>query len=368
MAASDRKTNTPQTQQNTSQTSRDKGIISGSELRVRHRPEAHGRTTREVSASQENLVATLTSHPVILAAGILTAIALIVFVLSQTIFGSQKQPVIEDKSTAVSTVEQGIPVTAIKETTTYVKTPSLYSTGADNTLTIVLDPGHGGDDSGAYTEDLEEKDLTFKIAEYCKEELEKCPEIKVYLTRTGDYDVSLTDRVQYALSVNADLLVSLHIDDIDVTTEDGATVYYPNGISTWMHDETVPVGRHAAACILNELIALGLRSNDIREAILTPEECSSQEEWLSYAYDDATNTTDYYSIIRTARREGLPGLVVEHCYLSDENDAARLHFDSFVKALGLADAKGILACFGYVPQEELEAKVVNGFSDLTMDS
>ena len=54
---------------------------------------------------------------------------------------------------------------------------------------IELDPGHGGNDSGAVGEtndQPQEKDINLKIAKYIKQELSKNSNIKVYLTRTGD--------------------------------------------------------------------------------------------------------------------------------------------------------------------------------------
>lgn len=54
---------------------------------------------------------------------------------------------------------------------------------------IELDPGHGGNDSGAVgktNDQPQEKDINLKIAKYIKQELSKNSNIKVYLTRTGD--------------------------------------------------------------------------------------------------------------------------------------------------------------------------------------
>ena len=65
-------------------------------------------------------------------------------------------------------------------------------------LTIVIDPGHGGIQSGTQRGTVEEKTLNLKIAQYLKEALD------------GDYDVSLTDRTQYSVDKNADLMVSIH--------------------------------------------------------------------------------------------------------------------------------------------------------------
>ena len=66
-------------------------------------------------------------------------------------------------------------------------------------LCIVIDPGHGGIQSGTQRGTVEEKTLNLKIAQYLKEALEKYKGVTVSLTRDGDYDVSLTDRTQYSV-------------------------------------------------------------------------------------------------------------------------------------------------------------------------
>ena len=53
-------------------------------------------------------------------------------------------------------------------------------------LVVVLDAGHGGYDTGATGNGLQEKQLTYKIAQYCKAELEKYNGVSVYMTRSND--------------------------------------------------------------------------------------------------------------------------------------------------------------------------------------
>ena len=83
-------------------------------------------------------------------------------------------------------------------------------TSSKKDLCIVIDPGHGGIQSGTQRGTVEEKTLNLKIAQYLKEALEKYKGVTVSLTRDGDYDVSLTDRTQYSVDKNADLIVSIH--------------------------------------------------------------------------------------------------------------------------------------------------------------
>lgn len=81
-----------------------------------------------------------------------------------------------------------------------------------DSLVIVLDPGHGGDEEGGLYENFIEKDMNLILANAMKEELEKYEGVTVYLTRTGDQKLSLAERSAFAKSVNADFMFCLHFN------------------------------------------------------------------------------------------------------------------------------------------------------------
>jgi N-acetylmuramoyl-L-alanine amidase len=78
---------------------------------------------------------------------------------------------------------------------------------------IVLDPGHGGFDSGAESKSgLVEKEITLDIAKRVKSLLERDPTVAVHLTRTDDVFVPLARRTGYANSKKGDAFVSIHLN------------------------------------------------------------------------------------------------------------------------------------------------------------
>jgi N-acetylmuramoyl-L-alanine amidase len=80
-------------------------------------------------------------------------------------------------------------------------------------VTIVVDPGHGGEDPGARgKEGTCEKTVTLAIARKLKAIIDAQPNMRAVLTRNGDYYVPLQVRVQKARRVHADLFVSIHAD------------------------------------------------------------------------------------------------------------------------------------------------------------
>jgi len=93
---------------------------------------------------------------------------------------------------------------------------------------VVLDPGHGGIDTGTKGPNGEmEKDIVLKLAERLRERIEKAGKYRVLMTRTDDTFVPLGDRVHFARNANAALFVSIHADALPRREGDaqGASVY-----------------------------------------------------------------------------------------------------------------------------------------------
>lgn len=82
----------------------------------------------------------------------------------------------------------------------------------DARYTIVIDPGHGGNDEGCSKGNLVEKELNLKIARRLQT-IAASYHIKAYLTRDGDQYMSLKERVAAANSKKPDCFLSVHIDD-----------------------------------------------------------------------------------------------------------------------------------------------------------
>ena len=92
---------------------------------------------------------------------------------------------------------------------------------------VVLDPGHGGIDTGTKGPSGEEKDIVLNFAQRLRERLEKSGKYRVLLTRTDDTFVALADRVRIARDAGATLFVSIHADSLPHGEGDaqGASIY-----------------------------------------------------------------------------------------------------------------------------------------------
>ncbi len=213
--------------------------------------------------------------------------------------------------------------------------PASTAKAAENKV-VVLDPGHGGSDGGASANGLTEKNLTLKIAQYCKAELEAYGGVTVYMTRTSDKAVGLTERVNMAKNWGADVFVSLHINSA-VASAKGVEVWYPNSnYNSTVHKN----GKELAKYILDELTDLGLYDRGVKY-----KDYQSSDGSAPVKYPDGS-LADYYSVIRDSKRAGFPGIIVEHAFITNTEDAQMLAQDSKLKQMGIADATGIANYLG----------------------
>lgn len=95
---------------------------------------------------------------------------------------------------------------------------------------IVIDPGHGGQDSGARgPDDTREKKVTLELARLIASELE--PEFKVVLSRNDDYHVDLVNRTSAANHLKASLFISIHTGAGFTHSTAGTAIYYYQNVS-----------------------------------------------------------------------------------------------------------------------------------------
>jgi N-acetylmuramoyl-L-alanine amidase len=102
------------------------------------------------------------------------------------------------------------------------------SSSGDARPMIVLDPGHGGIDTGTKGPSGQmEKDIVLDFAKRLKEKIETAGKYRVLLTRSDDTFVPLAERVRFAREAGAALFISIHADSLPHREGDaqGATVY-----------------------------------------------------------------------------------------------------------------------------------------------
>lgn len=221
-----------------------------------------------------------------------------------------------------------------------------------NALTITLDPGHGGYDSGAAnsSKKIYEKDVNFKISQYLKKYLEEYENVKIITTRNSDKFVEVFDRAIIGRKNKSDLLISLHTNDSKDTKLSGAEVYVSSNESLDKYNkQTTALGNK----ILNNLNKIGIKNRGVKTRVITNDDTD--------IYSDGT-IADYYGIIRYSMRgckidsgvispdgsvpariekgEGMPAILIEHCFINS-SDYNFVDSEEDLKKLAKADADAV---------------------------
>lgn len=222
----------------------------------------------------------------------------------------------------------------------------------DNRITICIDPGHGGSNEGTKeTYDgslIKEKNITMAISRKLKYYLEQNDNIRVVMTRNSDSDVSLSGRIDYAASNNADYVISVHINSKsqDVIDASGCMVlmscsrYQPaNARFGSIYDRE----KSLAYSILSRLNSIGIPiANDTWNPDEYQDGILQRVNTADELYPDGS-MADYYGLINEGTRAGIPTIIVEHAFLSNAGDYTNyLSSDAQLDALARADAAGIL--------------------------
>ena len=123
---------------------------------------------------------------------------------------------------------------------------------------IVIDPGHGGTDTGFEYDGVTEADLVWDLANRLEGRL-KALGVQTGLTRGPGINRSEEDRAHLANDLSADLVVSLHIDGFSSPRPNGLAVYYFGGA-----EASSTIGERLADLVQRELVArTGLNDNRI---------------------------------------------------------------------------------------------------------
>lgn len=204
---------------------------------------------------------------------------------------------------------------------TTVLFPPLPAGAAENVV-VVLDPGHGGEAEGAVYNGVFEKDLNLSVALMTGHYLNQFEGITVYLTRTGDVDVSLTDRAAYARDVNADFFYSIHFNASESHALYGSEVW----VSAF--GENYVKGCQFAEILLSNMSAqIGTYSRGCKTRL-------------------NSKGTDYYGVIRMCTLYGIPSCIIEHCHIDHDYDFENFVSPEALQQMAYQDAVSIAAYFG----------------------
>ena len=191
---------------------------------------------------------------------------------------------------------------------------------------VVLDPGHGGQDSGAICGGIIEKDLTFDVARRV-DRLLQAQGLATVMTRVGDAYVSLADRAALTNRVRDCIFVSIHFNEGNKAVSSGVETYYAAHQTTtgmpivsWLpflqrvsSDSPNPESQTLAGLIQDSLVV------------------------RTQAPNRGTKAEQFF-VIANVRH---PAVLVEGGFLSNKEDIARIQSENYREQLAAAISEGI---------------------------
>ncbi|MCM2676952.1 N-acetylmuramoyl-L-alanine amidase [Alkalicoccobacillus plakortidis] len=199
--------------------------------------------------------------------------------------------------------------------TGYVATEFLSSATSDGARansvsgqTIVIDPGHGGNDPGAVANGLQEKDVVLDVGQRAAEKL-RSSGANVIMTRSTDEFIELEERAAIANRAGADIFVSIHANAAAATSASGTESY---------HFPTSTNGQRLASSIQTELInELGTRDRGVKDA--------------------------NFSVLRNT---AMPATLLELGFITNAAEADRMKTSSFRESAANAVHDGVQSYYG----------------------
>lgn len=173
---------------------------------------------------------------------------------------------------------------------------------------IYIDPGHGGNDSGATGNGLQEKNITLQIALKVRDELKKYNDATVKMSRTKDETVSLQQRTNEANSWNADYFVSIHINS------GGGT-----GFESYIYNQLTAASKTAK--MRSTLHNFLIKTNELK--------------------DRGKKKANFHVL----RESNMAAVLTENGFIDTRSDAAKLKDAVWINKVAIAHANGIAQIF-----------------------
>jgi len=228
----------------------------------------------------------------------------------------------------------------------------------DRLITVVIDPGHGGEDPGALGRGgTREKHVTLAISRHLKAAIDAEPNMRAVLTRDGDFFIPLSGRVEKARRVRADLFVSVHADafirphargsSVFALSESGATSTAARWLAKKENDADLIGG-----------VNIDVKDRYLAQTLLDLSQTATIQDSLKLGRSvlaelGGINTLHKAQVEQAGfavlKAPDIPSILVETAFISNPEEEKRLGDESYQIKMAQAILKGIKAYFAKNP-------------------
>jgi N-acetylmuramoyl-L-alanine amidase len=220
---------------------------------------------------------------------------------------------------------------------------------------VVLDPGHGGIDTGTHAPSGEqEKTLVLDFATTLREKLEKTGKYRVVMTRSDDTFVQLADRVRFARTRSAQLFISIHCDALvrGSGAADGATIYTLSDQASDAEAQRLADAENRADIIAG--VNLSAEPDDIADILIDLAQRETKAFSSAFARSvvgELKNATRLHKNpmrsagFRVLKAPDVPSVLIELGYVSNPGDLKQLVSDQWRSRTSDAVARAVQTYF-----------------------
>ncbi len=232
--------------------------------------------------------------------------------------------------------------------------PRQSAPAARRLVTVAIDAGHGGEDPGATgRRGTREKTVTLAVARRLASLMGNDAKMRVLLTRDGDYFVPLSERVQKARQVHADLFVSIHADAWVRSDARGSTVFAlsEHGASS---AAAAALARHENESDLIGGVNLSKYDAPVRSValdLLTSAQISDSLRFGGAVLRELEHVNRLHRAqveqagFAVLKAPDIPSILVETAFISNPDEELRLRDEAYQRQLAQAIFNGIQRYF-----------------------
>lgn len=225
-------------------------------------------------------------------------------------------------------------------------------------ITIMLDPGHGGEDPGAIGQGgSHEKNVTLAVAKRLKAKIDAVPNMRAVLTRDGDFFIPLNQRVEKARRIRADLFVSVHADAFVKPTARGSSVFVlsENGASSsaarWLAkkendaDLIGGVNIHAKDPYLARTLLDLSQTATNTDSLKLGQAVLGELRHINTLHKGQVEQAGFAVL----KAPDIPSILIETAFISNPEEEKRLNDEDYQERMAAAILKGLRHYFAKTP-------------------
>lgn len=226
----------------------------------------------------------------------------------------------------------------------------LFLTQMTQAKVVLIDPGHGGEESGAVghldlkkTRKIFEKDLSLRLAKKIKDELSKST--SAYLTRSVDRAVSLQERADLADLVKADLFLSIHFNSSPNAKSHGFELYYldnNSGVAANKVERSENLNLKGEELMVNQILVDLVIQQTVHHSkeLAALVHAKVKPVIKQNKIDDRGIKPGLFYVLALSKR---PGLLVEVGFVSNPGELRKVNEDKFLDGMAKAISAGVMA-------------------------